>query len=95
MGSAVVAISSVVGAAAAAYSASRSPDKPDMPDPARPDRPDRPDPEEGVRKKEEARGLEEDRERKKRQTKMRASLASERSLFDVLGQAQRDRDTLG
>ena len=92
MGSAVVAISSVVGAAAAAYSASRSPDKPDMPDPARPDRPD---PEEGVRKKEEARGLEEDRERKKRQTKMRASLASERSLFDVLGQAQRDKDTLG
>lgn len=59
------------------------------------DEPDMPDPEEGVKKREEARGLEEDRERKKRQTKMRASLASERSLFDVLGQAQRDRDTLG
>ena len=70
----------------------RSRDEPDMPDPARPDRPD---PEEGVKKREEARGAEEERERKKRQTRMRASLASERSLFDVLGQAQRDRDTLG
>ena len=57
--------------------------------------PDMPDPEEGTRKREEARGEEEERTRKKRQTKMRAALSSERSLFDTLGQAQRDRDTLG
>jgi len=68
----------------------RSRDEPDMPDP-----PDRPDPEEGVKKREEARGREEEKERKKRQTRMRAALSSERSLFDTLGQAQRDRDTLG
>lgn len=91
MSSAVDAVSNVVRGLAETVGL-RSRDEPDMPDPARPDRPD---PEEGVKKREEARGLEEDRERKKRQTKMRASLASERSLFDVLGQAQRDRDTLG
>jgi len=59
------------------------------------DEPDMPDPEEGVKKREEARGREEEKARKKRQTKMRASLSSEKSLFDTLGQAQRDRDTLG
>jgi len=59
------------------------------------DEPDMPDPEEGVRKREEARGLEEERSRKRRQTKMRAALSPERSLFDTLGQAQSDRDTLG
>ena len=94
MSSAVDAVSNVVRGLAETVGL-RSRDEPDMPDPARPDRPDRPDPEEGVKKREEARGLEEDRERKKRQTKMRASLTPERSLFDVLGQAQRDRDTLG
>ena len=91
MSSAVDAVTNVVTGLAETVGL-RSRDEPDMPDPARPDRPD---PEEGVKKREEARGLEEERERKKRQTKMRASLASERSLFDVLGQAQRDRDTLG
>ena len=93
MSSTVDAVTNVVRGVATAVGL-RSPDVPDMPDPVRPD-PARPDPEEGVRKREEARGLEEERGRKKRQTKMRAALAPERSLFDVLGQAQRDRDTLG
>ena len=89
MSSVVDAVTSVVRGVAETVGL-RSRREPDMPD-----MPDRPDPEEGVKKREEARGEEEDRERRKRQTKMRASLASERSLFDVLGQAQRDRDTLG
>ena len=83
MSSAVDAVSSVVRGVATAVGL-RSPDGPDMPDPV-----------EGVRKREEARGEEEERARKRRQTKMRAALTSERSLFDTLGQAQRDRDTLG
>ena len=83
MSSAVDAVSSVVRRMAETVGL-RSRDEPDMPDP-----------EEGVRKREEARGLEEERARKRRQTKMRAALTSERSLFDTLGQAQRDRDTLG
>ena len=91
MSSAVDAVSNVVRGLAETVGL-RSRDEPDMPDPARPDRPD---PEEGVEKREEARAKEEDRERTKRQTKMRAALTPQKSLFDTLGQAQRDRDTLG
>ena len=88
MSSVVDAVANVVREVATTVGLT-SPDEPKMPDPARSD------PEEEVRKREEARGEEEERKRKKRQTKMRAALAPERSLFDTLGQAQRDRDTLG